>query len=501
MIKAIILATGIGYRLRPMTNNIPKCLVKTAGKPLLQYQLDAYEKAGVTDIYIVVGYEGQAIRDYCKHHKNLKITIIDNEIYGNTNNMYSLYLAKEFLQDNPFILNNADLVVSDELVSKIVQSEYESLIAVDVGSYNDESMKVSIDQHNKITDISKLLSKKDSYGCSLDFYKFSRESGTILFNEIENIIEKDHNQKDWTESALQRLFKRGELHCNILDISGLSWVEINDYDDLAQSDELFSQLNKTVGDYDHYCFDLDGTMYVSDNMIPGAVEIFKKLKKNGKTITFLSNNSSKNAYDYVEKLHAFGVDCDVSEIVISTNSAIKFLLKNNVKKIYVLGTESLQESVIEAGIELCTHDPEYVLIGYDTELSYSKLITASRLINQGVDLLATHCDNFCPSLDGPIPDVGAMLAMIEKTSGVKPKKIFGKPSPEMLFDACAFRGVEPKRTVMIGDRLYTDIKMAERAGIDSILVLTGETTRDMLEDSDIQPTYVLTSVSKLSAYI
>ena len=161
----------------------------------------------------------------------------------------------------------------------------------------------------------------------------------------------------------------------------------------------------------------------------------------------------------------------------------------------------MQRSVIEAGIELCSHDPEYVLIGYDTELSYSKLITVSRLFNQGVDLLATHCDNFCPSLDGPIPDVGAMLAMIEKTSGVTPKKIFGKPSPEMLFDACTFRGVEPDRTVMIGDRLYTDIRMAERAGIDSILVLTGETTRDMLEDSAILPTYVLTSVSKISAYL
>lgn len=121
-----------------------------------------------------------------------------------------------------------------------------------------------------------------------------------------------------------------------------------------------------------------------------------------------------------------------------------------------------------------------------------KLITASNLIHQGVDYVATHEDIFCPTENGPIPDIGTMIAMLEMTTQVKPLKVFGKPDISMiqyLFDS--WGDIAKSDILMVGDRLYTDIMMAKNFGIDSVLVLSGDTTRDVVEKSDIQPTYVL----------
>lgn len=240
----VILAAGVGSRLRPMTNDKPKCLVTTAGKTILQYQLDSYIEAGIRDLIIVVGYEGEKIKSYCKHIKNINITIIDNDNYENTNNMYSLYLAKDFIKGKCFILNNADLSIESSLVKMLVDDKRNDLVAVDVGLYNEESMKLAVNSDGIITDISKQILEPQAYGCSIDFYKFSNASSEIFFDEIENIIEVNKNLKDWTEVAMQRLFVSEALRFEPFDINGLSWVEIDNYDDLALSDEIFSQKKK-----------------------------------------------------------------------------------------------------------------------------------------------------------------------------------------------------------------------------------------------------------------
>lgn len=240
----VILAAGVGSRLRPMTNDKPKCLVTTAGKPILQYQLDAYKEAGIKELIVVVGYEGQAVKEYLKHNKDFKIKIIDNEIYEHTNNMYSFYLTREYVKGKSFVLNNADLSVDSRLVASMIADERDDLVAVDVGLFNDESMKVTTNENGFISDISKQVSKEVSVGCSIDFYKFSEKSSTRFFNEMETIIEYDKNLKDWTEVAMQRLFKSQELQFVVFDIKGLPWVEIDNYDDLALSDEIFSQKKK-----------------------------------------------------------------------------------------------------------------------------------------------------------------------------------------------------------------------------------------------------------------
>ncbi|TBL48092.1 HAD-IIA family hydrolase [Obesumbacterium proteus] len=487
----IILAAGVGSRLRPMTNDKPKCLVTVAGKPILEYQLNAYRKAGIKDIYIVVGYEGEKIKNYCKHIRDINIVIVENEIYEDTNNMYSLFLVKEYAEGKDFILNNADLVISDSLVKNMVQSKKTDLVAVDVGLFNDESMKVSVNEIEYINDISKSITEESSFGCSIDFYKFSEKSSRIFFDEIERIIIKEGNKKDWTEIAMQRLFKTQSLNFVPFDIQKSPWVEIDNYDDLSNADEIFSQIERKISEYKCYCFDLDGTIYVGGSILPDVISSINKIKLDNRIVKYLSNNSSKSKREYVEKLTSMGLLCDEEDINLSSDSVISFLRKHGINKVYVLGTKSLQKEIIDAGFEICSYKPEFVIVGYDNELTYAKLKTASRLINNGVDYIATHCDIFCPSEDGPIPDAGAIISMLEQTTRVSPYCIFGKPNIDLINNISDECGLDKRDILMIGDRLYTDIKMANNAGIDSVLVLSGDTKREDIEVSDVKPTYIL----------
>lgn len=215
--KGVILAAGIGSRLRPLTDDKPKCLVKVAGKPMLEYQLDAYRMAGIQDVIIIVGYKGEQIEKYCRYIDDLNITIINNEEYEDTNNMYSLYLAKQYLDGQDFILNNADLVIEQDIVKNMIESRVPNLVAVDVGLFNDESMKIICDEQGYIRDISKQIAQKQANGCSIDFYKISKEISYTLFQEITETIEGG-NRKDWTEVALQRIFKQPEVQFEVLNV-------------------------------------------------------------------------------------------------------------------------------------------------------------------------------------------------------------------------------------------------------------------------------------------
>lgn len=488
--KGVILAAGIGSRLRPMTDNKPKCLVTVANKPMLAYQLDAYRMAGIRDIVIIVGYKGEQIEKYCRYIDDLNIKIVYNEEYEETNNMYSLYLAREHLDGKPFILNNADLVIESDIVSNMMNCEKPNLVAVDVNLFNEESMKVTCDNEGYIRDISKQIAQDSSNGCSIDFYKISSEISSILFAHIKNVIESG-NRKDWTEVALQKIFKQPNVHFEILNVAGKKWVEVDNNDDLSLADCYFSQLKKKVSEYECYLFDLDGTLYSGDLVIDNAIQSVKDLQSQGKITKFLSNNSSKSKADYVDKLTGLGLKCTELDIVLSTDASIQFLKNHKLNRIYVLGTQKLQQVFIEEGFLIDDNNAEIIVVGYDTELNYQKLVTACRLINQGVDYIATHKDIFCPTEYGPIPDIGTLINMLKLTTGVQPLKIFGKPDISMVDCVAKKLGYKKSDILMVGDRLYTDIVMANDFGIDSVLVLSGDTTRDMVEDAEIKATYVL----------
>lgn len=248
-----------------------------------------------------------------------------------------------------------------------------------------------------------------------------------------------------------------------------------------------------------YLLDLDGTFYLGSNLYPWSLPFVETMRRLGKRFVFVTNNSSQNGKYYLEKIRKMGVDITEDQIFTSGQATIFYLKKyNHPKKLYLVGTPALEEEFKEAGFILTDEDPETVVLGFDMTLTYEKLRTACDLIRSGVPFIATHPDFNCPTPEGPIPDCGAMIALITASTGVKPK-IIGKPYPEMIEALQAKYGLEnPDTIAMVGDRLYTDLAMAKAAGIVGILVLSGETQREDLEDSEVQPDLVLENLGEIT---
>lgn len=247
--------------------------------------------------------------------------------------------------------------------------------------------------------------------------------------------------------------------------------------------------------------DMDGTVYKGMVPIHGAKEFISSLRENGIPFMFVTNNSSKGRKQYYEKLKTMGFDIDMSNVLTSGTAALRFLKdERKGKKVYVIGTESYLEDVKEYGIELDDNDPDIVLLSFDRELTYEKINKGYMFIKNGAEYIATHPDDLCPTEDDYDVDIGAFIAMYSHLLRKEPL-IIGKPNRLLLDMAASEMGIPADSIAMVGDRLYTDMKMAYDNGLDSILVLTGETSLDDLKDSDIRPTYVLDSVADIMSTV
>ena len=247
--------------------------------------------------------------------------------------------------------------------------------------------------------------------------------------------------------------------------------------------------------------DLDGTIYLGSNLIEGALEFLNRCDERGVKRYFLSNNSSRSVKQYVKKLHAFGIPADEDEVLLSTHDLLAWLKSNSITKTWLIGTEGMREMLEEKGIETQSETPEYVVLGYDTEINYEKLSKASIFLHAGIPLVASHPDMVCPSPDGGLPDVGAYLALLKTTTGIDPVHITGKPNAGMILHKIEALGLDPARCAMVGDRLYTDLAMATRAGCVGVLVLSGEATMADVSELEVgaeqQPTVIVQSVDQL----
>ena len=252
-----------------------------------------------------------------------------------------------------------------------------------------------------------------------------------------------------------------------------------------------------------YLFDMDGTLNMGEVPLDGAMDTLRILAKNGKRVYFVTNNSSKSKIAYIQKLARMGYEATEDQIVTSGMATVSYLHKNYPdKSVYVMGTEVLRQEFIHGGIDVkdVGEDADIVVLAFDTELTYAKLWHTTNLISAGKMYIATHPDFVCPSDKGDMPDAGAFMATVEATNGHRPDIIIGKPYAPMadfVFDYCK---ATPKECAFVGDRIYTDIKFGLNNGMTSILVMTGETTYDVLEKSDVKPDYVLPSVNELRKY-
>jgi HAD superfamily hydrolase (TIGR01450 family) len=243
--------------------------------------------------------------------------------------------------------------------------------------------------------------------------------------------------------------------------------------------------------------DLDGTVYIGNALLPRAKDFLDCLSKKNIFTYFLSNNSSRSKRDYVKKLANLGISSNEDRIILSTDGVIEYLLEKRAKKVYIVGTESMKEMFLQAGLEVDSPMPQYIVLGYDTELTYEKLKKAALFIQKGIRLIATHPDLVCPSPEGFIPDTGSMLALLEKATRKKPIKIFGKPNPEMVAHIMKKHDVLSQEVVMIGDRIYTDMELARNIPCDFVLVLSGETKRKDISNLKEQPFLVVENIGSL----
>ncbi len=250
-------------------------------------------------------------------------------------------------------------------------------------------------------------------------------------------------------------------------------------------------------DADLFLFDLDGTIYLGDKPIEGSIDTLKKLTAMGKKVCFLTNNSSKDKREYVKKISSMGYPVDLWQIVTSTMATVQFLhTRRPSKSVYPIGTETFVKTLEEEGVPI-SEDADIVLLAFDTSLTYEKLWKANILLEKGREFIATHPDTVCPSDIGDMPDVGAMMALFECSCGRAPSIICGKPYSPMAEIIGHLFDIPKDRIVMIGDRLYTDILFGVNNGFQSVLVLSGETTKEMYAASGIKPTFVFDSVASI----
>lgn len=243
--------------------------------------------------------------------------------------------------------------------------------------------------------------------------------------------------------------------------------------------------------------DLDGTIYLGNELIDGAVEFLNRCDERGVQRFFLSNNSSKSVTEYLEKLHGLGIPAEENDVLLSTHDLISWLGAEGVTETYLVGTEGMRSMLEEVGVSTRSGEPQYVVLGYDTEIDYEKLATASIHLHNGIPLVASHPDMVCPSPDGGLPDVGAYLALFKATTGVEPSHICGKPNAGMILHKIEELGLQPSQCAMVGDRLYTDMEMAAQADVVGVLVLSGEATLDDLEAAPQNPDVIVDSVADL----
>ncbi len=245
-----------------------------------------------------------------------------------------------------------------------------------------------------------------------------------------------------------------------------------------------------------FVLDMDGTIYLGERLFPYTHDFLKRLEKLGKEYYFFTNNSSKPLTAYHKKLSGMGIPYKEHHLMNATEVVLHYLQSIGVKSLYVVGTQALKQEFAIHGFDV-NQKPEYVIVGFDTELDYDKVRIACDWIRSGVPVLGINPDRNCPIEGGMIPDCGSIGAMIETSTGVK-IEYFGKPHKYTYDFVLERTGVREEDVVWIGDRLYTDIAITQNKKAHSILVLSGESTVEETANSSFRPDWIVKNLEELT---
>ena len=249
---------------------------------------------------------------------------------------------------------------------------------------------------------------------------------------------------------------------------------------------------------DLFLFDLDGTVYLGDAPVTGASEALARLRRAGKRVVFLTNNSSKTPSEYEDKLRRLGLWGGGDRVYTSADATAEYLNAHFPgKRAYLLATQAVAAQFRAAGVPLGEGAPDVCVLAYDTTLTFEKMRRFNEFLAAGKPFIATHPDDVCPTAGVPMPDVGSFLALFERSCGRRPDVICGKPYAVMGECVARAFGVPAAATCMVGDRLHTDIRFGNANGMHTLLVLSGETTRENMAKYPDVPDLVLESIAEL----
>ena len=248
--------------------------------------------------------------------------------------------------------------------------------------------------------------------------------------------------------------------------------------------------------------DMDGTFYLGEKLLQGALKFVELLHQRGREYLFLTNNSSKDSQQYVEKFARLGLSISRDKIMTSGEATAMHVQRQHPgAQVYVVGTDALENEFRQRGFVLTDENPDLAILGFDTTLTYAKLWKLCDLVREGVCYIATHPDYNCPTENGFMPDIGATIAFVKASTSREPDLIVGKPNSLFVEYAAERTGIPVSAMCMIGDRLYTDIALGAAADIPTILVLSGETRAEDVAGSPYQPNHVFPDIEAVADYL
>ena len=252
------------------------------------------------------------------------------------------------------------------------------------------------------------------------------------------------------------------------------------------------------------CFllDMDGTFYLGNQLIEGSLDFLAALRRTGRQCLFLTNNSSKSASFYQQKLERMGVPAEFRNVLTSGQAAARYVTNRFPgKKAFLLANQIETAELKALGVEEDQERPDFVLIAFDTELDYKKMTMLCDHVRAGLPYIATHPDFNCPTETGFIPDIGATIAYVKASTGREPDVVIGKPNSGIVEETLRVTGLKKEEMAMVGDRLYTDIATGVNFGMLSILVMSGETTAQMAAESPIKPDLTFGRLADMIEYL
>jgi 4-nitrophenyl phosphatase len=251
-----------------------------------------------------------------------------------------------------------------------------------------------------------------------------------------------------------------------------------------------------------FLLDMDGTFYLDDRLLEGALRFIDLLREQNKAFLFLTNNSSKHRRQYAEKISRLGLPIPEGLVLTSGEATALYLRERHPgADIFLVGTPSLEEEFSQHGFHLVQREPQFLVLGFDTTLTYQKIWALCDFVRAGVPYIATHPDYNCPTEKGFMPDVGAMIAFVKAATGREPDLVVGKPNRLIVDTAAIKMNLQVNQLAMIGDRLYTDIALGQTSGIATVLVLSGETKLEDLEGSQFKPDYIFHNLAGVADWL